>query len=457
MRTEQTVTLRETGKWHVFAFLTIIGLALTSNLELSAERAFITEDDLIPIDFPVFYLGGKVALQGGAVPLYNPPADRSRGYTILYEFADDASPWAQLGRANGFPKSLRYINPPFSALFWAPLALVEWRWAYLVWQCLIVILAATTIFLILRLIPSAQKLETFTVIFAAACFFFPFRLNLAAGQVNVPILFLWTLGVYLLQRQKPVASALCFALGTVLKISPVVAVPFLVLRRKWRWLAAYGAGVAAFTGISIWRLGWQTHVTWFTDIYPCISSGVGNSSNRSFAGLLNALCGPPYVNTLTNIFEWPVPHGLALFEKACSVTMILGFLFWCWRKKRGAGGLVDELILLPIVYLLAAPFSWVHHFALAILPLAYFWAKAREATNHELIALYVSTLVLGTELPMDIAAFSPWASPRLIILALALWPAATAAIIWVGMRMYLRSAELDEGARLADQGGIINQ
>jgi alpha-1,2-mannosyltransferase len=443
MRIEQTVIPWETGKWYMLACLTIIGLALTSNLESSAERAFATEDDLIPIDFPVFYMGGKVALQGGATPLYNPPADRSRGYTILYEFAGDATPWAQMARANGFPRSLRYINPPFSAVLMAPLALMPWRWAYLIWQCFIVILAAATIFLALRLLPSALKLETLALIFMAACFFFPFRLNLVCGQVNVSILFLWTLGVYLLQRQRPVASALCFALGTVLKVSPVVAVPFLALRRQWRWLGAYVAGVAAFTGISIWRLGWQTHVTWLTAIYPCISSGVGNTSNRSFAGLVNALCGPPYINTLTNIAEWPVPPGLALFEKACSATMVVGFIFWCWRKRRDARGLVDELILLPLVYLLAAPFSWVHHFALAILPLTYLWAKAREATSSELVSLCIGTMALGTELPMDAAAFSPWANPNLIIVALALWPAATAAIIWAGLRMYLRSEVFD--------------
>ena len=58
--------------------------------------------------------------------------------------------------------------------------------------------------------------------FAAACFFFPFRNTLVFGQANVTILFVWTLGVYLFKRQRPMASALCFALGTVLKISPVV-------------------------------------------------------------------------------------------------------------------------------------------------------------------------------------------------------------------------------------------
>jgi hypothetical protein len=230
----------------------------------------------------------------------------------------------------------------------------------------------------------------------------------------------------------------------VLKVSPVVAVPFLALRRQWRWLAAYVAGVVAFTGISIWRLGWQTNLTWLTAIYPSISSGVGNIYNRSLAGLVDVLCGPPYSVPPSLHSEWPVPPALSLLEKGCSLAIAMGFLFWCWRKRKDAKGLIDELVLLPLVYLLAAPFSWVYHFVFAVLPLTYLWAKVREATSAELVALSLSTLALGTELPMDIAVYSPWANSHLIILAIALWPTATSAIIWVGMRMYGRSRGLDQ-------------
>jgi len=437
------VIIREPRKWCVFACLTILGLALASNIERSAERAFATENDIIPVDFPVFYLGGKVALRRGAPPLYYPPADRSQGYKLLYQDPHDPTPWAQMFRDNGFPQILRFTNPPFSAVLMAPLAMMPWQWAYLTWEIITIVLTLAAIFLTLRLLPSARDGETFALMFAAVCFFFPFRNTLVCGQLNVSILFLWTLGVYLLNRQKPMASGVCFALGTVLKISPLVAVPLLALRRQWRWLAAYVMGVVAFTGISIWRLGWQTHLTWLTAVYPSISSGVGNIVNRSFAGLVDALCGPKYFASLSTAIQWPVPHGLALFEKACSLAVGLGFIFWCWRIRKDAKGLTQELILLPMVYLLAAPFSWPHHFLLAVLPLTYLWARGREATSSELIALCLGTLALGTELPMYLAAFTPVGGPYFIILAIALWPIATGAIIWLGMRMYLRSQVFD--------------
>ena len=84
------------------------------------------------------------------------------------------------------------------------------------------------------------------------------------------------------------------------------------------------------------------------------------------------------------------------------------------------------------------PFSWQGHFLLAVLPLGYYWARVEETTQGELLALNLSMLVLGTDLPMYVAAYSPWANPYLIILTNALWPAATCAIIWVGISMSRR-------------------
>jgi hypothetical protein len=255
------------------------------------------------------------------------------------------------------------------------------------------------------------------------------------GQINALVLFLWVLGVYLLSRRQPITSALCFALGTVVKLTPAVAVPFLALRRQWRWLVAYAVWVIALTGISVWRLGWQNNLTWLTAVYPAISCGIGNSDNRSLAGLIDALYAPGCVVSS----QCPVPGGLCLFYKVFGLAVILGVLFWCWKKSKKANNLIEELSLLPLVYLLVAPFIWGHHFLVAVFPLTYLWARSREANDTEMVALSLSTLALGTTLPAYVAEVSPWARPLLTVLAIALWPAATSALIWVGMRMYVHS------------------
>jgi hypothetical protein len=138
---------------------------------------------------------------------------------------------------------------------------MPWQQAYLTWQLLIITMTAAAIFLTLKLVPSESLLATFSITFAAACCFRPFKENLIMGQVNVLVLFLWVVGVYFLNRRQPIASALCFALGTVIKVARAVAVPLLALRRQWRWLVAYGVWLIALTGISVWRLGWHGRTT----------------------------------------------------------------------------------------------------------------------------------------------------------------------------------------------------
>jgi len=60
------------------------------------------------------------------------------------------------------------------------------------------------------------------------------------------------------------------------------------------------------------------------------------------------------------------------------------------------------------------------------------------------MTLFLSTLVLGTELSMYIAEYTSERGSHLIVLAIALWPTASGAILWVGMRMYLRSRALSQ-------------
>ena len=305
------MTSREPGKWYVFACLMILGLSLLASIESAAERAVTNNDILNPIDFEVFYLGGKVALQRGAISLYTPPADRSQGYTLLYKFADPATSWAKLARANGFSEMLQFTNPPFSAVIMAPLALLPWRWGYLIWQCVIIILTATSIFLTLKLLPSGARLETFAWMFGAVCFFFPFKSTLVFGQVNASILFVWTLGVYLLHRRTADGFGLVLRLGdgsedcargccAAPRFAPSVAVAGRVR----------GGGDWLYRDFHL-AIGLATNLTWLTADLPGHLSRGGKRLQPLACRARDVLCGPRYHANLMADTEWPVPYGLS--------------------------------------------------------------------------------------------------------------------------------------------------
>jgi hypothetical protein len=124
-------------------------------------------------------------------------------------------------------------------------------------------------------------------------------------------------------------------------------------------------------------------------------------------------------------------------NKVLGAGILLGFLMLCWRRSRGTAGLVGELVLLPLVYLLAAPVSNRYHFALAVLPLAYLWVVCRQAGHKaELVALAAATLVLGTAIPDYVAVSIPFARQFFVALSQCLWVAATTLLVWVGARLF---------------------
>ena len=424
--------------WYVCAFLTLLVLGLAATFQDSVHRAFVKEDSLTPADFPVYYVAGKMALAKLGQPLYYVPADRPWNWWYLP--VDGSTPWTEVAHSIGFSGTFPFITPPFSAVMMAPFARLPWRAAYLAWQLVIAIFMAAAIYLTLRMAWAGEWVAAFCVFLAAALCFDPFRRNLMLGQIDAPILFLWAAGVYLLHRHQRMASALCMALGTVIKVAPAFAVPLLVIRRQWRWLAGYAVCAMGFTGLSVWRVGWQNHMIWLKKVYPALSCGIGVLDNRSLPGLID-LFSP---GCLPAGF-CPVPGGVCMFNKVAGLAVGLGFFYWCWRKSKDAQGLAHELTLLPLVFLLVSPWSEHHHYLLAILPLTYLWAKSREAGTHlEIAVLTLSTLIVGTVIPDYVATSIPWARSLWAVIDVGLWPAATLALIWIGMRMYDRPSLQEE-------------
>jgi hypothetical protein len=251
------------------------------------------------------------------------------------------------------------------------------------------------------------------------------------GNIDVALLFLWVLGVFLLSRGRVIPSALCFALGSAIKVSPVFALPIFALRRQWRWLAGYAFGSVAVLVVSVWGVGWQNHVLWAGRVAPALSCGIKTFWNRSLAGFVFALIEPR--NLLTDL---PGPQGWCLLNKSLSGIGYCAFLFWCWRKSKDSKRLIFEITLLPVLVLLVSPISWSQYYVLAVLPLTFLWLRSREqagdASKLDLILLAGITLAFGSALP-DCLALVLGTPGELLLMGA--WVAATMILLWVGMRM----------------------
>ena len=440
--------------WNICAAVVVLGLTLSTAIQDSGQRSNgYNVPPGVPRDFPHYYLAGRLArLKAPDNLLYYPPVGHAaRSWTDLRFDATTpyGRPWPGLNLPDRFVTQ-PFDAPPFAALMMEPLALLPWQTAYRVWQLLCALMMLATLYFALRLSQDGPpSMLVMAVAFAVAFCFFPFKDAMTLGNIDVVLVLLWVLGVFLLRRGQIIPSAFCFALGTAIKVSPVYALPLLVMRRQWRWLASYLVASTALLVFSIWRLGWMNHVVWAGQVAPALSGGIKFFYNRSLPGFILALGDPQRLLT-----PLPGSAGPLWFAKALSVVGFSAFLLWCWKQRRGPQGLLFEVILLPLIVLLVSPMTWLQYYVLAVLPLTYLWTRAREeagaVSRLDLIFLAGSTLILGSssrglEHHLAQAIGAPFE-----LLVMGVWVATTLALVWVGMRMYKSCAAGEPPAAAID-------
>jgi hypothetical protein len=182
----------------------------------------------VPNDFPGYYAAAVIARRAPESRLYYPAGDAG----VLLGSVPTDTFWGQIARAVGFDKTLHFNCPPFAALLLEPLGLERWQVSLLTWRVALSAMMLASIYLTL-LLAGTDHLFLCLVLNATAVFsFFPFTETLFQGQIDPIIVLLWVAGIYLFRAEHPVWSALCFAVGTMVKVSPVVVVGLFLLRRQ---------------------------------------------------------------------------------------------------------------------------------------------------------------------------------------------------------------------------------
>lgn len=374
--------------------LLVILLVLSAQLQrfLQQYRDVAQTDQRAGVsDFLVYYVAGLVARQPVDRHLYYPvenPKDIFLG-TIPQE-----TPWGQIAKAQGFRKTLSFVYPPFAALVLEPLSLLNWQLSLLFWRIILTALLLVSIYLVLLLTEADHVLLRFVLSSAAALSFFPMIETLFQGQIDPIILLVWVGGACLIKVNRPVWSALCFAVGTMLKVSPIVAVGLFLLRRQWKWLFSYVGWMVLLLGLSVWRLGWENHVVWLSQILPQLSCGVAFYPNKSLAGLVYDL----YLGQVPALTYYRIPAYICTVAKVAGALLYFGTLFFFWWKNKVSTTIAYELVMLSLLTVLISPVSWRHHCLLALLPLIYLSVKCGEAWR-DLLVLAAATLAMGTVFP----------------------------------------------------------
>ena len=385
-------------------FFLIVGLLFLNTYMHHEWQVYQRGEQEPGIDFAVYYVAGRVALGEGEGRLYYPEtmgsADASS--SLFSISVPDGTPWQQVASQHGYPNTLKFTYPPLFALFFSPLSHLPARLSLFIWRQVMTVLGLVSVALILRMMDVRLSAHVVVPAMIGAMCFYPVQRQLALGQVGALVLCFWTLGAWLVARSRPGWSGAAFALATLIKVTPVIVVPFFLWRRQWRWLIGYGAALVVLLGISIGWFGWESHVIYFTQMMPEIARWAASPVNKSITGLIlgvfhtDRLYDPGWMSDAP-LSEW----GMAL-GKTLSLGLYGGALVFLARKPASNIGLAHGACLLALISLLMSPVSWRHHFVLALLPLTVLWIQCslREGfTNLDAALLLAASLAIGSSFP----------------------------------------------------------
>jgi alpha-1,2-mannosyltransferase len=258
--------------------------------------------------------------------------------------------------------NLYYYPPPFVA-FVVPFALLDPLVGTLAW---IGLLAAC---FVVGCLAMPVRSEVKLAIFMLGAVSWPFIFGVRIGQV-VPILFmLFAIAWRYLDR--PIVTGTAMAIGTLVKLQPIVVIGWMVVRRQWTGVAAalvVGSAISAVAAI-IGLGGWWDMVS--------VLRNVDNAIDHPVNFAIGAV---------------GYQHGLSI--GAAGMLQAIGTLatvalvaFWAVRGSAQAGFLVAV-----IASQLISPIVWSHYALILLLPVA--WLLERRQWWAALVPIAMTWVLL---------------------------------------------------------------
>jgi hypothetical protein len=196
-------------------------------------------------DFSCFYRAGRMVLAGQGGRIYDLEASRSF----------DAKLRAAVVRPDQGFLTMAFLFPPFTLLFYAPLAALSYHAAELV--CDVLNAAALMLCPLILWIKGMLRERQAALWLVASVFFYPVILSLLRGQPVPWILLFLTLTFVAFQEARDIAAGCLLALASIKPqfILPVVLTIFIA--RRWRTVIGFVGAEILLTASSIPLVGWR--------------------------------------------------------------------------------------------------------------------------------------------------------------------------------------------------------
>jgi hypothetical protein len=293
------------------------------------------------------------------------------------------------------PYGAFYKYPPLFAIALAPLARLGYMPAWHIWFVISLILYLATLLLLAHVESLSPRRPWFWLLALAFFLFQPSLDTLFGGQLEFLLLFLFTAAYAALRARPPAGPAIAgisIALGTLLKLFPILFVPWL-LAKHFRAAVWVGVGLLALTLFSAAAGGWPLQVQYLTQVLPGQPVGTAWLENQAYFGFFARL----WVNgaAVDGSYATQLPAAIWLSRAASVVTYVLS-LAVLLRVEHPRHGFT---VLLPCM-LLVMPAAWIHYETIMLLPFGIFlagFAKGSRPIPPPLLLVAFVLLAFGNE------------------------------------------------------------
>lgn len=316
-------------------------------------------------DFANFYTAGTLVRRGQGADLYNSVAQ----WRVQQEFS------AEVKVRRG---PMRYMRPPFEALFFSLFARWPYAKALLIWTGIKLVLLSTIPFVVAR---GRLWKEGFPLWATALLVLgtFPAFIDLLMGQDAVLLASLFAISFWQLARDRDTGAG--FTLGLALfkfqLVIPFVAALWIAGRK--RVLPGFVASAAVVVAISAALVGWRgllQYPGYLLALNEATGGGIVPENQMTLRGLITVFVG-----------RSPFPGGIHWVLAAVALGAIV-YTGVIWRKA-GNRFLAEGFGLAAIVAIVTSYYAYSYDLLLLIVPLLAMLTRPDDAPKGDKVTRYL--------------------------------------------------------------------
>ena len=333
----------------------LLSLLATGGILLRQAGSFTTL--VTRLDFISMYFGSYIVTHGQADHLYDPAFQLQTQQLITAPYAP-------------FLHALPFVSPAWNALALAPLTLLNYPLAFVVWVSLCAGAGALSLWMLVPLATPTRRNRGLVLLAALA--FTPFLFTLWQGQVSL-IPLLGFVGAYrALQRGHDRVAGAWLLLGLIKPTLLIGSLVALVAMRRWRALATFAGGSALIFGASVLAAGnWLPAYSQLVQAFlqPGMPGSHVISYTQNWEALVVALLGgqpTPLTDGITALLTW------------ASVALIAAI---CWARPQARPNWEVRWAVAMLLGLLADPHLYLHDVVVALVPAVILWRAAEGASG----------------------------------------------------------------------------